>query len=100
MEAEQSPLESRPSVPDSPVNNVFVPVVAEFPLFAVGFTYATTSWRTRKKKQTREERLEKKRQAERLRYQRMKSDPVKNAKLKDQEKLNYFKKRRKDKLKS
>ncbi|KAF5279395.1 hypothetical protein FQA39_LY05505 [Lamprigera yunnana] len=39
-----------------------------------------------KKKQTREERLEKKGQAEKFRYQRIKNDPVKNAELKEKEK--------------
>lgn len=54
----------------------------------------------KKKKQTREERLEKKRQAERLRYQRLKRDPVKNAELKEKEKEKYIKKKEKGLIKS
>lgn len=53
-----------------------------------------------KKKQTREERLEKKRQAEKLRYQRLKNDPVKNAELKEKEKQQYKKKKEKGQIKS
>lgn len=53
-----------------------------------------------KKKQTREERLEKKRQAEKLRYQRIKNDPVKNAELKEKEKQQYKKKKEKGQIKS
>ncbi|KAL3276308.1 hypothetical protein HHI36_024243 [Cryptolaemus montrouzieri] len=53
-----------------------------------------------KKKQTREERLEKKRQAEKLRYQRIKNDPVKNAQLKEKEKQQYKKKKEKGQIKS
>lgn len=53
-----------------------------------------------KKKQTREERLEKKRQAEKLRYQRIKNDPVKNAELKEKEKQQYKKKKEKGQVKS
>ncbi|KAF5276899.1 hypothetical protein FQA39_LY06450 [Lamprigera yunnana] len=53
-----------------------------------------------KKKQTRDERLEKKRQAEKLRYQRIKNDPVKNAELKEKEKQQYKKKKEKEQIKS
>ncbi|KAL3274298.1 hypothetical protein HHI36_015703 [Cryptolaemus montrouzieri] len=53
-----------------------------------------------KKKQTREERLEKKRQAEKLRYQRIKNDPVKNAQLKEKEKQQYKKKKEKGQIKT
>lgn len=53
-----------------------------------------------KTKQTREERLEKKRIAERLRYQRIKSDPIKLARLKEKERRNYLKKKETGKLKS
>ncbi|CAF4951139.1 unnamed protein product [Pieris macdunnoughi] len=53
-----------------------------------------------KKKQTREERLEKKRQTEKLRYQRIKNDPVKNAKLKEKERQQYKKKKEKGQIKS
>ncbi|KAL4712046.1 hypothetical protein ACJJTC_003713 [Scirpophaga incertulas] len=53
-----------------------------------------------KKKQTREEKLEKKRQAERLRYQRIKNDPVKNAELKEKERQQYQKKKEKGQIKS
>ncbi|CAH0731052.1 unnamed protein product, partial [Brenthis ino] len=53
-----------------------------------------------KMKQTREERLEKKRQAEKLRYQRIKNDPVKNAELKEKERQQYKKKKEKGQVKS
>lgn len=53
-----------------------------------------------KKKQTREERLEKKRQAERLRYQRIKNDPIKNAELKEKERQQYQKKKEKGQIRS
>ncbi|KAK0074342.1 hypothetical protein PV325_008480 [Microctonus aethiopoides] len=53
-----------------------------------------------KKKQTREERLEKKREAERLRYQRIKCDPGKNEQLKEKEKLKYQRKKENGRIKS
>lgn len=53
-----------------------------------------------KKKQTRKEMLEKKRQSEKLRYQRNKNDPVKNAALKKKEKQKYEKKKETGQIKS
>lgn len=53
-----------------------------------------------KKKQTREERLEKKRAAERLRYQRLKNDPVTSEKLKEKERRNYLNKKEKSIIRS
>lgn len=49
---------------------------------------------------TREERLEKKRAAERLRYQRIKNDPEKYAQLKAKEHMKYEKKKEKGKIKT
>ncbi|CAH2014575.1 unnamed protein product [Acanthoscelides obtectus] len=51
-----------------------------------------------KKKLTREERLEKKRKAERLHDQRIKNDPIKNAELKEKEK--YHRKNEKGQVRS
>ena len=53
-----------------------------------------------KKKQTREERLQKKREAERLRYQRLKNDVIKNAELKEKERQKYWRKKEKGQVKS
>ena len=53
-----------------------------------------------KTKQTREEKLEKKRQAQKLRYQEIKNDPVKYAELKEKEKQKYQRKKKKGQSKS
>lgn len=53
-----------------------------------------------KKKQMREERLEKKREAERLGHQRIKCDPGKNEQLKEKEKLEYQRKKENGQIKS
>lgn len=52
-----------------------------------------------KKKQTRQERL-KKRQAEKLLYQRIKNDPARNAELKEKERQQYKKKKGMGQIKS
>lgn len=49
-------------------------------------------------KQTREQKLEKKRMAERLRYQRLKSDPIKRERLRKKERRKYINKKMKVKL--
>ncbi|RVE50183.1 hypothetical protein evm_005206 [Chilo suppressalis] len=54
----------------------------------------------RRRKQTKEERLEKKREAERRRYQRMKSDPIKLAEMQEKERQKYYKKKLKLQRKS
>lgn len=53
-----------------------------------------------KKKQSREEILEKKRRAEKLRYERLKNDPVKNAELKGKERQKYIKLKERGDIKS
>ncbi|CAH2083752.1 unnamed protein product [Euphydryas editha] len=52
------------------------------------------------KKPTREERLEKKRQAERLRYQRIKNDPEKNSQQKEKDKKKYERQKEKGLIKT
>ena len=52
------------------------------------------------KKLSREEILQKKRDAERARYQKIKSDPVKLAEQKEKERLKYLKKKEKGTRKS
>lgn len=47
----------------------------------------------KKKKLSREELLQKKREAERLRYERRKNDPVKREQMREKEKLKYQKKK-------
>ena len=53
-----------------------------------------------RKKLTREERLEKKRVAERLRYQRIKNNPEKYAQQKEKEKKKYERKKEKGTIKT
>lgn len=53
-----------------------------------------------RKKLTREERLEKKRQAEQLRYQRIKNDPEKYELQKQKDKEKYLKKKEKGLIKT
>lgn len=47
----------------------------------------------KKKSQSREERLEKKRKSERERYARIKKDPIRLAAYKEKDKQNYLKRR-------
>ncbi|CAK1579125.1 unnamed protein product [Parnassius mnemosyne] len=54
-----------------------------------------TKWPLKKKKLTREQTLEKKREAERRRYERIKNDPIKRQEMKEREHLNYLKKKEK-----
>lgn len=53
-----------------------------------------------RKKLTREERLQKKREAERLRYERIKNDPEKYELQKQKEKAKYLKKKEKGIIKT
>ncbi|KAL4703592.1 hypothetical protein ACJJTC_003331 [Scirpophaga incertulas] len=53
-----------------------------------------------RKKQTREERLERKRLTERLRYQRIKNDPEKYSQQKEKEKKKYERKKEKGAIKT
>ena len=52
------------------------------------------------KKLTREEILEKKRQAEPARYQRIKNDPAKRSELQEKERLKYLRKKEQGKVKA
>lgn len=56
--------------------------------------------RGRVKKLTREERLERKRFAERLRYQRIKNDPEKYAQQKEKDRRKYHMKKEKGTIKT
>lgn len=79
--------------------NIYLPTLRRNTFFPVSRSWSENMANV-KKKQTREERLEKKRQAEKLRYQKIKNDPVKNAQLKEKEKQNYQKKKEKGQIKS
>lgn len=61
--------------------------------------YIVTDYKT-KKKLTREEKLQRKREAEKLRYQKIKNDPVKNKLQKQKEKLRYLIKKEKGMIKT
>ncbi|KAH9630608.1 hypothetical protein HF086_007032 [Spodoptera exigua] len=59
------------------------------------YCFSTAAMRPKKKPKTKEEIKEQKRIAERLRYQRLKNDPVKREQLKEKERRNYQRKKEK-----